>query len=246
MSFLDQIPHECERTLVSLHNHLASRGHTNLEGNSGQFLRQMVDLVRIASVHGRQWPIIPSVNDKPLKILEIGFNAGHSALAFLIMPTAQVTSIDIGTHTYVLDAKAFIDNKYPLRHTLILGDSRQALPNYVQRHEDAKFDIIFIDGGHDYETSKSDLNNCLKMCHSDTMIIMDDVVYPQSMHEWTLGPTRAWSEAKMNKQIDQRGLADYCPGRSMVWGVPTHHRIIPSTITSHHKEPQFLERHWMG
>jgi hypothetical protein len=246
MTFLDQIPHECEKAILNLNNHLASRGHTNLEGNSGQILRQNVDLVRIASVYGRQWPIEPSVNDKPLKILEIGFNAGHSALAFLVMPTAQVTSIDIGSHTYVLDAKAFIDNQHPLRHTLIIGDSRQALPNYLQQHPNEKFDIIFIDGAHDYSTCKSDLDYCLKMAHSDTMIIMDDVTFPVSTYEWTIGPSRAWSEAKMNNRIDQKGLADYCPGRSMVWGVPTHHRIIPSTIASFHKEPQFLERHWMG
>lgn len=214
MSHIEYIHSECQKMIRDLQIYLNIKGHKSVEKHCGQFLDQMVDLIMLTTV----WP-----NKPHLKILEIGFNAGHSAMAFLMNPTALVTSIDVGAHSYALDAKAFIDNHAPKKHTLIIGDSRQVLPNYIRDHPDDKFDIIFIDGGHDYEISKSDLDNCLKMCHSGTIIIMDDVV-PLSMgplYEWTVGPSRAWWEALSIKRVEQINKSHYGPGRGMVWGKKT-------------------------
>ena len=38
------------------------------------------------------------------------------------------------------------------------------------------FDLIFIDGGHDIETAKSDLALAHSLSHSHTVVIMDDVL----------------------------------------------------------------------
>ena len=57
------------------------------------------------------------------------------------------------------DAKAgkeFIDKNYPDRHTLIIGNSLNTVPEYFKK-ENKKFDLIFIDGGHDYDIAKYDL-----------------------------------------------------------------------------------------
>ena len=69
--------------------------------------------------------------------------------------------------------KSEIDNKYPDRHTLIIGNSLDTIPKF---NNDKKYDLIFIDGGHEYNISYNDLKNCKRLAHSDTLVIMDDVV----------------------------------------------------------------------
>ena len=56
-----------------------------------------------------------SLTRKPnINVMEIGFNAGHSAEVFLrTNPSLTLTSFDLGIHKYVPVAKRFIDNTYP-------------------------------------------------------------------------------------------------------------------------------------
>jgi predicted O-methyltransferase YrrM len=149
--------------------------------------------------------------------MEIGFNAGHSADIFLKNPSSRLLSFDLGSHDYVGIAKKYIDELHPNRHLLILGDSRETLSKFMDQYPDeAHFDVIFIDGGHDYDIAKSDLDNCLKMSSKDTLIIMDDIVTGQQ-YQWTEGPSKVWEEAIASNLIKQIGKSDYCPGRGMRW-----------------------------
>ena len=71
-----------------------------LEGNSGNFPSQTNDLVKYLKD--------PNI----INILEIGFNAGHSAVTFLsVNKKVIVTSFDIGIHDYIKIGKKFIDKK---------------------------------------------------------------------------------------------------------------------------------------
>ena len=158
------------------------------------------------------------VSDSKFKnILEIGFNAGHSADTFLTYNSkCNLVSFDIGEHSYVKIAKEYIDKTYPNRHTLILGDSTKTIPKY---ETDVKFDLIFIDGGHSYEVSRADLMNCRRFAHKDTIVIMDDTIYRKDwVSEWTVGPTRAWQEGIKNNMIIEIDHRDFEPGRGMSWG----------------------------
>jgi predicted O-methyltransferase YrrM len=110
-------------------------------------------------------------------ILEIGFNGGLSALAFLsARPDITLISVDIGEHEYVLKAKRFIDSEFPNRHILIIGDSTTAIPNLRKSFPDYRPDFIFMDGGHDAPVPRLDLDNCLDIARPDTWICIDDVV----------------------------------------------------------------------
>jgi predicted O-methyltransferase YrrM len=110
--------------------------------------------------------------------MEIGFNAGHSAEIFLQNNKDLIlTSFDLGIHNYVNTAKEYIDITYPNRHTLILGDSTKTIPIYLENNKDTKFDIIFIDGGHEYEIAKADMENCFHLAHKDTIIVLDDTIF---------------------------------------------------------------------
>ncbi len=147
------------------------------------------------------------VNQPNIKnVMEIGFNGGHSANLFLSLnPEIKVTSFDLGEHSYVHDAKEYIDIKYPSRHTLILGDSRLTLPKFI-RMNSTKFDLIFIDGGHEFDIALMDITNCQYLAHTETIVIMDDTVLTEDFHRhWTRGPTQAWKiwvNSGLIKQID--------------------------------------------
>ena len=124
---------------------LNAHGFHVFEGYSQQIPQQVEDLIKLSK-------------GSNIQVMEIGFNAGHSAEIFLKNnPTLKLTSFDLGSHDYLYTAKKYIDGAYPNRHTLILGDSTVTIPEYINNNPYKKFDLIFIDGGHSYTISNSDL-----------------------------------------------------------------------------------------
>ena len=155
-------------------------------------------------------------NNNIKNILEIGFNGGHSSEFFLNNSNANIISFDLGFHNYVQYGKKFIDYFYPNKHTLILGDSTKTIPIYKS---DIKFDLIFIDGGHDYKIAKEDLENCKRFAHSKSIVIMDDTMYnPKWVQEYTKGPTCVWLEGIKNNLINEISREDICNGGGLSFG----------------------------
>jgi predicted O-methyltransferase YrrM len=153
-------------------------------------------------------------------IMEIGFNGGHSSELFLKNNSnINLTSFDLGSHDYVKIGKEYIDKTFPNRHSLILGDSRITVPKFIINNRDIKFDVIFIDGGHDYEIAISDLENCFHLAHKDTIVILDDTMFKSYwLTGWNIGPTRAWTEYLEKNKILELGRVHYGFGRGMCWG----------------------------
>lgn len=117
---------------------------------------------------------ILKLNPKIRRVMEIGFNAGHSAATMLAArDDIHVTSFDIGIHSYVTTAKALVDELFPDRHDLILGDSMQTLPS-----EQGRFDFAFVDGGHAEPIPESDIRNAVRLLAPGDLIVVDDVSYP--------------------------------------------------------------------
>lgn len=115
------------------------------------------------------------VNDKTKYIMEVGFNAGLSAINFLKhSPNSIVISFDIALHEYCWYAKMFIDEKYPGRHILISGDSKINIPAFSLT-SNIKFDVIFIDGYHSVFYAYSDMINSKPLSSDDTILILDNV-----------------------------------------------------------------------
>jgi predicted O-methyltransferase YrrM len=149
------------------------------------------------------------------RVLEIGFNAGHSSELFLTHnPQVHVLSFDIGKHASVNIGKEYIDKTYPGRHTLIKGDSKNTLKAYREQHPDKQFDLLFIDGGHDFETAFSDLTNCKYFAHKDTIVIMDDIC------KGSYGPVRAWNNLIDAGVIEELGHSTFNnETRGHAWGL---------------------------
>lgn len=184
---------------MTLNEFLLREGFNHIEGYSRQFPQQVEDLILLTH--------------KPnIKIMEIGFNAGHSTDTILTNnPNLTMVSFDLGMHSYVATAKSYIDNVFPFRHTLIIGDSRFSVPTFIRNYPDIRFDIIFIDGGHGEDIALSDLDNCFHLAHKDTIVIMDDMMMN--------GPRNAWFKRVQDNMVIEWKHRKYNQNQGMSWGV---------------------------
>ena len=106
-------------------------------------------------------------------ILEIGFNAGHSALFFLLANNeSKLTLFDTCQHPYTEICFDYLNKKFPNRLTLVKGDSQKTVPEYIINNPQQKFDLIHIDGSHIMKHAYNDLNNTFKVANK--IIIFDD------------------------------------------------------------------------
>ncbi len=85
-------------------------------------------------------------------------------------------SFDIGTHSYVLPVKKVLDQLFPGRLTLTLGDSRKTLPGFQREYPEIKCDLVFIDGGHFDGIPEADFDNFRTMMNSTSskIVIIDE------------------------------------------------------------------------
>jgi predicted O-methyltransferase YrrM len=125
-------------------------------------------------------------------ICETGFNAGHSALLFLLAnPDAHVYSFDDARYDVTMPAVKFLANKFPKRFTFIQGDSQKTLPEFRTQYPGVKCDLAVVDGGHVLPWVNTDLLNFWHMAVGpESMIIMSDTPCKIS---WCNGPTDAWN-----------------------------------------------------
>ena len=189
----------------SLDTYLASSGLGGFEGHSQQVPAQTALLTKYTS------------NPNVKNVFEIGFNAGHSCDTFLNSnDNISVVSCDLGYHNYVIYGKSYIDQKYPERHKLIIGDSTITLPKFIKNTSE-KFDIIFIDGGHEYEVAYSDLTNCKHLAHKDTIVIMDDVTNAAN-EVYNRGPSKAWKDCIAQNIVVESGHFEFNQWRGMSVG----------------------------
>jgi len=152
-------------------------------------------------------------------ILEIGFNAGHSSFLFLTKSKAKVVSFDLANQAHSAKAKTYLDSRFPGRHQLVTGDSKAALPDYVTKNPNQKFDLIFIDGSTDPNVTWSDLRNCKNLAHKDTIVVMNNVVLNQKWRKpENVGPTETWNKARAKRLVVEHGHIDLKLANGWSWG----------------------------
>lgn len=160
---------------------------------------------------------------RALRIAEIGFNVGFSALAFLESSArASVVSFELNQRRAVLFAKEFIDERYPGRHELVIGDSLETLPRYADERPHT-FDLVFVDGGHSKEIAGSDIRHACRLARPRGLVVVDDVI---PWVRWGAGPYAAWNEAvaagllePVELRLDGRLVAEIVAPGDRAWAV---------------------------
>ena len=111
-------------------------------------------------------------------LLEIGFNAGHSALlALSANPDLRYVGIDIAKNAYTSNCGALMKEQFGERFQLIEGDSREVLPHVQYFMEDVAPDVFHVDGGHWLGIAVSDIAGCVSIARARGVaaeIIVDD------------------------------------------------------------------------
>jgi hypothetical protein len=117
------------------------------------------------------------------RLLEIGFNAGHSAMLLLL--SALITSatpidftvFDLGEHAYFRPCMDYIKKSFPhVNVEVIEGNSRQTVPTYLSSnsHKNGTYDVVHIDGGHDYDTALNDIGHTMDFVAIGGLMVIDD------------------------------------------------------------------------
>lgn len=152
--------------ILSMEAEIEERGHIVYDGHTAHCPQKIKFFFQIMKNS-------PDVT----QVCEIGFNAGHSALAFLHgLSNANVLSFDLGVHEYVTVARDILQERYPGRLELVLGDSAETVPRYFAQNPHKRCNIIFIDGSHLYEPVYVDMMNMLPVANQKDghILIMDD------------------------------------------------------------------------
>ena len=112
------------------------------------------------------------------RLLEVGVNAGHSALlALSSSPRLEYYGVDNMAHAYTAECVDFLKGEFPGRVHLFTGDSREVLPWLVSRRAELAFDIFHVDGGHTDAVARSDMANCIRIGADQRgrHVLLDDV-----------------------------------------------------------------------
>jgi predicted O-methyltransferase YrrM len=158
------------------------------------------------------------LGEKAKDILEIGFNAGRSALLFLLSNThSKLVCFDYCTHKYTEKCYEYLRKEFGDRIELIKGDSNKTLTEYYYRNS-KRFDLLHIDGGHDNIVANNDFFNCYKLAKEDSIIIWDDV--------WLQSLQILWNKYKERGYVEEFKLLE-TPMYSHIFG-----KVIKKNIKS--------------
>jgi len=186
-------------TSLSLDEYLTNLGVTK-EQNAGHMkLSPQYDEKALYYVN------LLKMNPSIKRIAEIGFCIGHSSDVYLsARPDIFMVSFDLMDHWFNDAGKQYIDLKHVGRHHLVRGDSRTMVPNFINKNQNEPFDLIIIDGGHEYQVALQDIINMQPLAGPETILIMDDTEFEPV--------NRAWKECIQKglvEELERRTDCDY-------------------------------------
>ena len=123
---------------------------------------------------------------KCTRMLEIGFNAGHSAAHLLVAnPDLELYCFDLCYHTYTPTCFEYLKSVFGDRIKLISGDSSKTIPAFIAEHNfDISFDGFHIDGCHDPMIAREDIYWCHHLAQKDAWVVFDDTDYAPLFELW--------------------------------------------------------------
>lgn len=122
------------------------------------------------------------------RICEIGFNTGGSALLWLLArPDTTVLAFDLGHHSYVRPAAAYLQARFGAHWLrLVLGDSKQTVPAELATRDPSEVcDVLFVDGGHTVDDARSDLRFMAAFANpAGHVLLVDDTDFTSVGEAW--------------------------------------------------------------
>ena len=130
-------------------------------------------------------------NYKPNIIVEIGTSLGISA-AYMALgnPNSILYTIE-GSEVIASYAQKTFNKLNMCNIQLLIGDFDSRLPLLLEDLN--RIDMIFIDGNHTYKNTINYFEMALRRSHNDTIIIIDDIYWSESMNE-------AWIEIQNHER----------------------------------------------
>jgi predicted O-methyltransferase YrrM len=175
---------------LSLDQYLTSLGITQ-EQNAGH-----MNISPIYDAKAQYYVELFKAHPSVKRIAEIGFCLGHSSDVYLSSrPDISLVSFDMIYYWYNDAGRHYIDSKYPGRFLLFKGDSLRTVPEFIRNNPGVNFDLIIIDGGHEYRVALQDIINMERLARPDTILIMDDTAFEPV--------NRAWNECIKNGLVEE-------------------------------------------
>ena len=129
-----------------------------------------------------------ATNEDTVEVCEIGFNMGHSSLLWLLeSERTRVRAFDLGKAWYNRPALEHLQETFgEERIQVVFGDSTEKLEAYSFQGKPCA--LIFIDGGHTYDTALSDIRQLEKAARpaidGGHTLLLDDPNHPDVGRAW--------------------------------------------------------------
>jgi predicted O-methyltransferase YrrM len=115
--------------------------------------------------------------EHPVGLLEVGVDRGTTLIplvAFLARtrPVFGVVGVDIKVQEQVHLMVSNLDLQEGQRAVLMQGNSLEVLPKMTE--QGFKFDVILLDGDHNYHTVSKELEHLEALTHPHSLVVIDD------------------------------------------------------------------------
>jgi hypothetical protein len=132
---------------------------TKYDGNIGTFPAEMLDYVSFAS------------HSSIRNVVEIGFNAGHSAV--VVLASSSKSKLTSFTYQAVEEGVEFVKKMFSSRFELVMGPSQSTVKKWLPSVPKGYIDLMIIDGNHTYPAPREDFLLLLSRAHIGTRYIFD-------------------------------------------------------------------------
>ena len=137
-------------------------------------------------------------------ICEIGFNAGHSAIAWLAGSNkTRLFSFDIASHDYVQPMADYVASQFPGRFSIALGDSKVTVPKFIsEKNGQFTCDVLVVDGDHSFDGTVADLKNMRSLAKQNgkNVLLLDD--FPTTYAPFMQSIGAAWISNRKNDIVE--------------------------------------------
>jgi predicted O-methyltransferase YrrM len=125
-------------------------------------------------------------------IIELGTSFGINTMYMAKNPHVKVTTFEGCPNTAAIAQKNFDKLGYS-NIEIVIENIDETLPQFIHQSTN-KVDLVFMDANHQLTPTLNYFDQLLKISHSQTIIVLDDIY-------WSAEMTQAWEELKEHPQV---------------------------------------------